>query len=242
MTAKQDNNRKESSNRIQTSLLNAMEKKALVWMAEHLPSWVSSDQMTFLGVIGAFLTGAGFALTNFGAVWFWLASFGLFVNWVGDSLDGTIARVRHQPRPLYGFYIDHNLDAVCQLFIFAGAGLSPYLNLSFALLALVVYLMMEIYVMICAHLKNEFKLTYGKLGPTEFRAIIIFINTVFYFSDTIREWHVGFNIVGEEVVIYSFDIVCLFIFALLLVLYLDSMLRDARYFAKIDPLPKKKEE
>lgn len=241
MTDKKDNNRKESSNRIQTSFLNAMEKKALVWMAERLPSWVSSDQMTFLGLFGAFLTGAGFALTNFGPAWFWLASFGLVINWVGDSLDGTIARVRQQPRPLYGFYIDHNLDAVCQLLIFGGAGLSPYLNLSFALLALVVYLMMEIYVMICAHLKNEFKLTYGKLGPTEFRAIIIFINTVFYFSDSIREWHVDFSIVSEKMVICSFDVVCLFIFALLLVLYLDSMLRDARYFAKIDPLPRKKD-
>lgn len=242
MTATHDNNGKENSKRIQTSLLNPIEKKVLVWIAEHLPSWVTSDEMTYLGVLGALLTGAGFALTNFGPVWFWLASLGLFINWVGDSLDGTIARVRKQPRPLYGFYIDHNLDCICQLFIFGGAGLSPYLNLSFALLALVAYLMMETYVMICAHLKDEFKLTYGKLGPTEFRAIIILINTVLFFSDSIREWHVAFSLVGEEITLYSFDIVCLFIFALLFVLYLDSMLRDAHYFAKIDPLPKKQEE
>ena len=237
MTDKQDNNRKESSNRIQTSFLNAMEKKALVWMAERLPAWVSSDQMTFLGVIGAFLTGAGFALTNFGAVWFWLASLGLFINWVGDSLDGTIARVRQQPRPLYGFYIDHNLDAVCQLFIFAGAGLSPYLNLSFALLALVVYLMMEIYVMICAHLKNEFKLTYGKLGPTEFRVLVILINTSFILFPDFREWHVTYDILGNTLVMHSFDFIVVVIFLVLFSMYLNSFITDAKYFAKKDPKP-----
>ena len=121
-------NKKEHSQRIQTSLLNGVEKKALVWMAERLPSWVTSDMMTWVGTFGAFVVGLGFALTNYSPQWFWLASFGLVINWFGDSLDGTIARVRQQQRPVYGFYLDHNVDCICQLFIF-GAGLSCYLNL-----------------------------------------------------------------------------------------------------------------
>ena len=166
---------KKQSVRIQTSVLNGLEKKVLVWLAEHQPSWVSSDMMTWIGVAGAVLSGLGFALTNWSIYWLWLSIFGLFLNWYGDSLDGTIARVRKQQRPLYGYYLDHNIDVICQFFLFVGIGLSPLLHLGIALLAYSAYLALQIYVSINAHLKNEFKLTYGKMGPTEFRLIIMII-------------------------------------------------------------------
>lgn len=235
-------NKTEQSKRIQTSILNGVEKKALVWMAERLPLWVTSDMLTYIGTLGAFLVGLGYAMTNFGVCWFWLASLGLVINWFGDSLDGTIARVRQQQRPLYGFYLDHNIDCICQLFIFGGAGLSPYLNLWLGLLLYIVYMMMEIYVMICAHLKNEFKLTYGKLGPTEFRVLIIILNTFLVSIPAFREWNVGFEIFSEHITFFSLDIVCIILFCVLFIMYMNSFITDAKYFSKIDPLPNHAEQ
>ena len=102
----------KQSTRIQTSILNAAEKKALVWMAERCPRWVTSDMLTFLGFVGAVIIGAGYALCGVSYNFLWLASFGFIVNWFGDSLDGTLARVRHQQRPNYGFFLDHNIDCI----------------------------------------------------------------------------------------------------------------------------------
>lgn len=231
-------NKKEQSVRIQTSILNPIEKKALVWMAERMPAFVTSDMLTWIGTFGAFIVGLGFALTTYSPAAFWLASLGLVINWFGDSLDGTLARVKHQQRPLYGFYIDHNMDCICQLLIFGGAGLSPYLNLWLALLVYAAYMMLEIYVMICAHLKNEFRLTYGKLGPTEFRVLIIILNTLLVLLPYFREFHVSFTLVDESVTFYSLDMVCIFLFVLLFSMYMISFVKDARYFAKQDPLHK----
>ena len=168
----------KQAHRIQTSVLNGIEKKVLVKMANHLPSWVTSDMLTLIGVFGALLTGTGFVLTYFSYQWLWLSSFGLIVNWFGDSLDGTLARVRNTQRPIYGYYLDHNTDLLCQLAIFGGIGLSPMMNMGVAMLVLVMYLMLEVYVSINAHLKSEFRLTYAKMGPTEFRLLVIILNTI----------------------------------------------------------------
>ena len=91
---------KEQSKRIQTSVLNAAEKKVLVWLASRQPRWMTSDILTFIGVLGAVIVAVGYALSNYFIQWLWLASFGFFVNWYGDSLDGTLARVRSLQRPV----------------------------------------------------------------------------------------------------------------------------------------------
>lgn len=122
--------KKENSQRIQTSLLNPLEKKALLWMGERIPRWVTSDMLTYFGLFGAILITVGYALTNLNPAWLWLSNLGFFYHWVGDSMDGTIARIRKQQRPLYGFYIDHNSDCITEFFIFGGMGLSAYLNLN----------------------------------------------------------------------------------------------------------------
>ena len=98
--------------RIQTSFLNAVEKKVLVWIAERLPRWVSSDLLSAIGFVGAVIIAAGFVLSTRDINFLWLASFGLIVNWFGDSLDGTLARVRKHQRPVYGYYLDHMLDGI----------------------------------------------------------------------------------------------------------------------------------
>ena len=120
---------KEMSSRIQTSILNAAEKKVLVWLAERQPRWVTSDFLTYVGVLGAVVCALGCVLSNINVNYLWISSLGLVINWYGDSLDGTLARVRHIQRPIYGFFIDHTLDAITICIMCVGFGLSPAFRL-----------------------------------------------------------------------------------------------------------------
>lgn len=229
---------KEQSTRIQTSVLNALEKKILVRMAEMQPRWMTSDILTFIGIVGSVIVAAGYALSNYDISWLWLASFGFVVNWYGDSLDGTLARVRSTQRPIYGFYLDHCVDGLTMAVMCIGAGLSEMLNLYIAMAVLVVYLLLSISVYINAHLKGEFKLTFAGMGPTEFRLIMIIVNTLFIYVAPLRDFTTSFNCLGTEVVFGSFDYVGLVILLILSVIYLHNFVGDAKGYAKIDPLKK----
>ena len=229
----------KQSTRIQTSILNASEKKVLVWLGNHLPKWVTSDMMTVIGIVGAFMCGLGFALTWFGIYWLWLSVAGLFVHWFGDSLDGTIARVRNQQRPLYGYYIDHNVDTITEAMMFIGAGLSPLMHMSIAMAIYAAYLAMTVYVSINAHIKSEFKLTYGKLGPTEFRVIIAIANIALMYIPFLTTYRLPLEICHRTFVLSTLDITGIIILVILTIIYLHSFFSDARWFAEKDPLPKK---
>lgn len=229
---------KEQSTRIQTSVLNALEKKILVRMAKMQPRWMTSDILTFIGIVGSVIVAAGYALSNYDISWLWLASFGFVVNWYGDSLDGTLARVRNTQRPIYGFYLDHCVDGLTMAVICIGAGLSEMLNLYIAMAVLVVYLLLSISVYINAHLKGEFKLTFAGMGPTEFRLIMIIVNTLFIYVAPLRDFTTSFNCLGTEVVFGSFDYVGLVILLILSVIYLHNFVGDAKGYAKMDPLKK----
>lgn len=224
------------SKRIQTSVLNAIEKRVLIWLAGRMPKWVTSDMLTLVGIIGALLCGLGFFLTNYSIYWLWLSSAGLVLNWFGDSLDGTLARVRKQQRPLYGYYLDHNVDTINEAFMFVGAGLSPLMHLSVALICYALYLALTVYVSINAHLKSEFKLTYGKMGPTEFRVIMIIVNTILMYVPSITAYSSSFNWFDTIVNYGSLDIVGVIIGLLLSIMYLTSFFKDLRWFNKKDPL------
>ena len=228
----------KQATRIQTSVLNGIEKKVLVKMANHLPSWVTSDILTMIGVLGALLTGTGFVLTYFSYQWLWLSSLGLIINWFGDSLDGTLARVRNTQRPIYGYYLDHNTDLLCQLAIFGGIGLSPMMNMGVAMLVLVMYLMLEVYVSINAHLKGEFRLTYAKLGPTELRVLIIILNTIVIFSPHLQQFSRTYMLFGSEITFRFMDYAGCIIAVIMFMMYLVYFIKDARYFARLDPLKK----
>ena len=229
---------KEQSTRIQTSVLNALEKKILVRMAKMQPRWMTSDILTFIGIVGSVIVAAGYALSNYDISWLWLASFGFVVNWYGDSLDGTLARVRNTQRPIYGFYLDHCVDGLTMAVMCIGAGLSEMLNLYIAMAVLVAYLLLSISVYINAHLKGEFKLTFAGMGPTEFRLIMIIVNTLFIYVAPLRDFTTSFNCLGTEVVFGSFDYVGLVILLILSVIYLHNFVGDAKGYAKIDPLKK----
>ena len=161
----------------------------------------------------------------------WLSSFGLFVNWYGDSLDGTLARVRNTQRPVYGFFIDHSLDAITICIMCIGAGLSPMFKLEIAMLVLAGYLVLSIYTYIGTILKGEFLLTYGNFGPTELRLIIILINTLFMYTSWPK---LSYTICGQTLSV--FDFMGLFIATFLSVAWLVQFLKDRKLLSERDPL------
>lgn len=221
---------KETSRRIQTSLLNKAEKKVLVWLAQRQPKWMTSDILTYIGVFGSALYMLGGWLANKNINFLWLASFGLFVHWYGDSLDGTLARVRDTQRPVYGFFIDHTLDAVTTCMIFLGAGLSPLFRMDVSLFILAGYLCLSIYTYVCTILKGEFRLTYGRLGPTEFRLLLILINTSYIYMPCMRRhyslWKYNLGV---------FDLIGLSVGLVLFLIYVSQLAKDGRDFSRQDP-------
>src|SRR2546428_10507624 len=159
-----------------TFCLAEPERRLLRAVAARLPSVVRSDHLTVLGVLGATGAGAAYALSSFSSVWLWAASAMLVANWLGDSLDGTLARVRRHERPRYGYYLDHLVDAYSTVAVGVGIGLSPYVHLGIALGAVVLYLVLSINVYLESTVFGAFRLGYGRFGPTEARLILIGAN------------------------------------------------------------------
>ena len=221
--------------RIQTSFINGIEKRALVWLAKRMPRWVNSDMLTAVGTLGALIVAIGFALSCLNVQWLWLSSFGLLVNWFGDSLDGTLARVRDCQRPVYGYYVDHTVDCINEGLMFIGAGLSPFLHLDLALLAYAIYLVLTINVSINAHLKGEFRLTYFKLGPTEFRIIVIVANTLLISIPALAAIANTHTLFGLTVTMHILDYGAAFIILAMALIYIVTTISDARKYAAIDP-------
>lgn len=221
--------------RIQKSIFNALEKKILVWLAERQPKWVTSDLLTFIGFLGALIVAAGYILSSIDVAFLWLSTFGLFVNWYGDSLDGTLARVRNTQRPIYGYYLDHTMDGINESIMFIGAGLSPLMHLPLAMGILVLYLLLTISVSINAHLKKEFRLTYIKLGPTEFRMIVMLINTIFIFAKGLRTFVTEVSLFGNVIQLKALDLVAIAIIIVLLLIHLVMLFSDLSDYAKMDP-------
>lgn len=232
-------NNKADAVRIQTSVLNALEKKVLVYLAERQPKWMTSDILTYLGTFGAVVIAAGYILSARNINFLWLSSLGFMINWYGDSLDGTLARVRKTQRPIYGYYLDHTVDAVNEVMIFIGVGLSGLMHLEIALLALVMYLLMTINVSINAHLKKEFKLTYASMGPTEFRIIMIIINTLFVLIRPLRDFSHTFTLYGHMFTLRALDYIGSVIVVILIILHLTTVRKDIKDYAKMDPMPKR---
>lgn len=228
---------RQPSRRIQTSVLNGIERKVLVSMAGRMPGWVTSDMLTAVGVFGAVVVALGYFLSNYNINFLWIASLGFLINWFGDSMDGTLARVRNCQRPIYGFFLDHNIDGITITIMCIGAGLSELVSLYLAMGVLIIYLLLSIYVYINAHLKNEFKLTYSGMGPTEFRAAVIIINTLFIYITPLREYRQDFDIFGHMVSFTIFDYICAVILVLLIIFHIGGLLKDGRYYANADKLP-----
>ena len=234
------NEEKKQAQRIQTSILNPYEKKALVYMAERMPAWVTSDMLTFVGFLGALVMATGYSLSNLNLNWLWLSCLGLFINWFGDSMDGSLARVRGTQRKTYGFFIDHNVDVINETIMFISVGVSPLVNMSFAMFALVAYLMLSVYVYIDCHLKGEMRLTYSGLGPTEFRLLLVITNICFIYIPWLSEWKKPMTLFHNDFMIGIFDYIAVAAALLIIFFYLKGFFKDVKYFAKVDP-PKNQE-
>lgn len=210
--------------RVNDIILGPLERPALQWFAAHMPIWVTPDTCTVIGVSGAFTAAIGYGLSNFNPGWLWLASLGFVLNWFGDSLDGTLARYRRIERPLYGYYIDHATDAVCQVIIILGMGISPYVSFNIACLALISYLLLSVLAYLRTYVAGEFKISYGRLGPTESRLIAVLLNTVMYFFGI-----QNFKLFGATFSVY--DIVIAGIALLLFSFFINTAAREARRLA-----------
>src|SRR4051794_4399234 len=158
-------------------LLAVPEKRLLRAIAARLPRWIVPDDLTRLGVASAVAICAAYQLSNDGRWWLWVASALLVVHWLGDSLDGTLARVRKIERPRYGYYLDHLVDAFSTAAIGIGLGLSPFMLLSVGTLLVVAYLVLSINVYLESYALGRFSIGYGKVGPTEMRLLLVALNT-----------------------------------------------------------------
>lgn len=225
----------KQATRIQTSVFNGLEKKILVWMAERQPRWVTSNFLSFIGFVGAVVIAIGFILSDKNINYLWISSLGLLINWYGDSMDGTLARVRNTQRPLFGYYLDHILDGVNESIMFIGAGISALMHMPLALLVLLLYLLITINVSINAHLRREFKLTYLKMGPTEFRIAIIIANTIMIFSEKVRNFIWNIEIFNHEIALTAFDCLAIALIVLLLLIFIVTVVTDLKYYNEVDP-------
>jgi archaetidylinositol phosphate synthase len=164
------------------SLFSSIENKTLVWLAERLPAWINSDHLTALGFASLLGVGLGYWYARYSRLGLLLVMVFLILNWFGDSLDGTLARVRNRQRPRYGFYLDHVLDACGSVFVFAGLALSGYMSERIAVGLLVAYFLLSIEVYLATYTVGKFHLSFAACGPTELRLLLITGNVALLFS------------------------------------------------------------
>jgi len=179
-----DNAGFQQAERAQLSILSKLEKRCLVWMAERMPTRVNSDHLTVLGATGMFLAGLCYWYARWNRLGLLLVILFLAVNWFGDSLDGTLARVRNRQRPRYGFYVDHVGDTFGALFLTSGLAFSGYMSTAIAAGLLIVFYMLSIEVYLATYTIGTFHLSFWIFGPTELRLVLAIGNLALYFSDS----------------------------------------------------------
>jgi len=168
------------AHRDQSSLLAPLEKRLLLWFAHHMPAWVSSDLLTILGFLGMCMAGVCYWMASWDRRGLLGAILCLIVNWFGDSLDGTIARVRNRQRPRYGFYVDHITDTFGSFFLIGGLGLSGYMAEWVAVGMLLLFFMLSIQSYLAAYAIGTFQLSFWRFSPTEIRVLLIAGNIALY--------------------------------------------------------------
>ncbi len=214
-------------------LLAKPEKIVLRWLARKLPRWILPDDLTALGVLAAIAICVVYQLANESSAWLWVASGLLVVHWLGDSLDGTVARVRKIERPTYGYYLDHIVDAVSTALIGIGLGLSPVMLLSVGTLIVVAYLILSINVYLESFALGRFSIGYGLLGPTELRAVIIALNTIVALGVGL-----SFTFLGLDLTVY--DVFGLAVAGVMIVLLLGRVIGNLRGLADKEPAAKRR--
>ena len=162
--------------RVQEAITAPMERKVLLWMAERVPRFVSPDHLTALGFAAQFMAGLSYGLAAWNKYALWLATFFIALNWLGDSLDGTLARYRQRLRPRYGFYVDHMVDTFGAVFLMLGLALSGFLHWQIAVGMLVSFLVLSVESYLTTYTIGKFCLSHGLFGPTEIRILLMIGN------------------------------------------------------------------
>lgn len=216
--------------RVHTSVLAAAERRCLIWIARRLPRWLNSDHLTTIG--GVAMAGAG--------ICYWIgpqspaamavAILMLGLNWFGDSLDGTVARVRHHERPRYGFYVDHVLDVIGILCLLAGFTLGGFMTPLVAAGFLVMYYLLMVEIALATHAVGTFRISFWKCGPTELRMLLV-LGTL----ALVRSPYV--TIAGERLLL--FDVGGGIAIAALGITFVASAVRNGRLLYALEPLPEK---
>ena len=214
--------------RKQLSFLAAAEKKALIWMALRMPAWVNSDHLTLLGFLSMLAAG----LCYWAARWNRAALIGVIValaaNWFGDSLDGTLARVRNRLRPRYGFYVDHITDAIGTFFLMGGLALSGYMSPYIGLGLLIAYFLLSIEAYLTTYALGAFHLSTWGFGPTELRLLLCAGNIALFFRPVV-------TLLGRQY--FLFDVGGTIGIAGMGLMLLWSALRHTRALYDVERLP-----
>jgi archaetidylinositol phosphate synthase len=213
--------------RVHDSFLADIEKRCLMWLANRLPSWVNSDHLTVLAGVAMFGAGVCYWIGTPAALL--LSIFLLALNWFGDSLDGTLARVRHHERPRYGFYVDHVLDALCMLFVFGGLILGGHISLAVGAGFLVAYYLLLNEIALATHAIGVFRISFWRFGPTELRILLALGSIRLMHSDFARVWGHDYRL---------FDIGGVIGIVALLVTFVTSAIVNTRTLYAAEPLPR----
>ena len=172
--------------RVATNPLAGLERRCLIWMAGRLPRWVTSDGLTALALAAMAITGISYARGPGHPGALLIAIVGLALNWFGDSLDGTVARVRRQQRPRYGFYVDHVVDCLGAFLLLGGLALSTYMTPAIATGLLVVFLMLSIESYLATYTLGTFHISYWKFSPTELRILLAAGNVALFYKPVVK--------------------------------------------------------
>jgi phosphatidylglycerophosphate synthase len=222
--------------RLNDGVLCIFERPGLAWLAQHLPSWVLPNHLTAIGFLGAVLAGAGFVLSQWSMEWLWLANLGLVANWFGDSLDGTLARLRKIERPRFGFFLDNSIDIFSQAIILLAVGVSPCAHFAVACMGLIAFQMAYIFTLIEAQVQGIQRITFFGFGPTEIRVLLVLGNllTLAFGVVDVRAW---LSPLAALVSVSIHDLVISILSAAGVVLLAAVAIREARVLAVDDPPP-----
>jgi archaetidylinositol phosphate synthase len=209
------------------SLLAAVEKRLLLRIAGHLPASMHSDHLTVLALAAMAMVGVSFWLARWNSDWLWVVVAALAINWFGDSLDGTLARLRRVERPRYGFYVDHVLDIVGITFLLIGLACSGFMTPVIALSLLVAYLLVSGEVFLATAVRSVFRMSFAGFGPTELR-ILLSVGAIALRSDP----HVSFGALGRA---QLFDVGGVVAIAGLLVALGWAIVTNTRTLARLEP-------
>ena len=232
MSGPEPSSARASLARVNNGWLAGPERRFLDWARPRMPAWVSPDQLTALGFLGAVAAFAGHLLAARDPAWLWLVNAGLVVNWFGDSMDGNVARMRRIERPRYGFFLDQSIDVLSQFVFALGLALSGFISPAIALTGLAAYFMMTALSLLRASTSGEFHLASGGIGLTEVRCLFVFGNILFFVFPPIP------FPVGPLMVTYA-DLLGVLWIAVNLALYLITMIAELRRLARAErPAPR----